>query len=163
MVEQGRHYLPWPMKIDPPVALVCSGLWMLAGCTSVDLASLKQEVASQQPVTSATAPAAEAPATVLQQSQAPQRTGKEATQRKPRRAPPVLLEQPPVKTPALPQVPVPVMPEAKPLGPQAPAAITSCDQGGCWGSGTRYQGSGAVYLDGNGRTCHRSGTWMQCF
>jgi hypothetical protein len=49
--------------------------------------------------------------------------------------------------------------------PPSPAQINSCDAGGCTDTnGTRYNGGvGNSATTGQGRSCLRSGTTMQCF
>lgn len=67
--------------------------------------------------------------------------------------------QPPAIAP--PSVVPPTVPRA---GPSPPAAVNSCDAGGCTDTGgNRYGGgTGNVYLDRQGRTCLRNGNWLQC-
>lgn len=54
---------------------------------------------------------------------------------------------------------------ANPAPPASPPVTTSCDAGGCWDTNAnRYSGgTGNVYLDRAGKTCHRVGVTMQCF
>jgi hypothetical protein len=80
-------------------------------------------------------------------------------------SPPVSIERPATPSPA--PARQPVAPAAQPgiaQAPPGPAAVNTCDAGGCWGAGgTRYQGgTGDVYLDRGGRPCLRTGAWMQC-
>lgn len=80
----------------------------------------------------------------------------------PRRAVPMTAERPsPPATPA--SAPRIVPPTVVAPVPQRPVPITSCDPGGCWGNGNRYNGAGGTYLDRSGRVCQGNGTWMQCF
>lgn len=48
--------------------------------------------------------------------------------------------------------------------PKAPSVITSCDDGGCWGSdGTRYNGgTGGTYFRSDGKVCQKVGVEFQC-
>lgn len=76
-------------------------------------------------------------------------------------APPASLSQSrPGSPPVVPPVSVPAPRAATP----PPAPITGCDAGGCTDAGgNRYGGgTGNVYLDRQGRTCLRSGNWLQC-
>ncbi|RZI44065.1 hypothetical protein EGT07_01160 [Herbaspirillum sp. HC18] len=59
-------------------------------------------------------------------------------------------------------VPPPVTAPQSPA-PKVPVPVTSCDAGGCWAGGNRYNGTGGTYLDKGGRLCQGNGTWMQCF
>lgn len=77
-----------------------------------------------------------------------------------------LLSTPPA--PGIPQSGQPIAPGpaiAAPLAPSAPAALNTCDAGGCWGmGGGRYDaGAGSTYLTPAGRPCQRNGAFMQCF
>lgn len=57
-----------------------------------------------------------------------------------------------------------IVPPPQSAVPSSPVPITSCDPGGCWSGGTRYEGgAGNTYLDKNGRMCQGNGTWMQCY
>lgn len=70
-----------------------------------------------------------------------------------------VIPQPPQPKPG----PV-IVPPPESAVPSPPVPITSCDPGGCWSGGTRYEGgAGNTYLDGNGRMCQGNGTWMQCY
>ena len=80
-----------------------------------------------------------------------------------RHAVPLLTERPvtPVAPAPTPRIVPPTM--TAPVSP-APVPVTSCDPGGCWGSGNRYNGgAGGTYLDRSGRMCQGNGTWMQCY
>ncbi len=67
-------------------------------------------------------------------------------------------------TSSVPRPNPPVVTLPQPVAPSAPAPVTSCDAGGCWSGGSRYNGgAGGTYLDKNGRLCQGNGTWMQCF
>jgi len=78
---------------------------------------------------------------------------------------------PPVTVDLVPSPPLPRSSQSPSSAPssmnsavRAPAAVNSCDAGGCWDAGgNRYHGGiGDTYLDSRGRQCRRSGTWMQC-
>jgi hypothetical protein len=70
------------------------------------------------------------------------------------------MSEPPVPAPS-PAPPVLAVPQ--PVGPPSPAPITSCDAGGCWSGGERYQGSGGTYVAPGGGACRSNGAFMQCF
>jgi hypothetical protein len=83
----------------------------------------------------------------------------------PRRAVPALPERMPAppRPPPSSVPPVAIPPAAAPA-PPGPVPLTTCDAGGCWSGGARYNGgTGDTYLDRNGRMCQRNGTWMQCY
>jgi len=67
-------------------------------------------------------------------------------------------------SPPRPATPAPTVsiPRQAPV-PQGPFPVTSCDAGGCWSNGNRYDGAGGTYLDRSGKLCQGNGTWMQCF
>ncbi|HJU70747.1 MAG TPA: hypothetical protein VJ603_02770 [Paucimonas sp.] len=143
------------------VALSCC-LLVLGGCSSVDLASRRQQI-MQRHVVPPGQPAAPAPAMPSASSPAPTPLETRNMPHPPRRAPPVLVERPPVAPAAIPRVPAPVIRAPQPVGPVPPAPITSCDAGGCWSGNERYNSGGGAYLDKNGRLCQPTGTSMQCF
>jgi len=72
----------------------------------------------------------------------------------------VRMPDPPAPPPS-PAPPVIAVPQ--PVGPPSPAPVTSCDAGGCWSGGERYQGSGGNYVTPGGKTCRSNGAFMQCF
>lgn len=151
-----------PMKPVLSVALSCC-LLVLGGCSSVDLASRRQQIMQRHvvPPGQPAAPAPAMPSSVASPAPTPPETRK--IPHPPRRAPPVLVERPPVAPAAIPRVPAPVIRVPQPVGPVPPAPITSCDAGGCWSGNERYNSGGGAYLDKNGRLCHPTGTSMQCF
>jgi hypothetical protein len=117
-------------------------LFALVACTSVELAENKPHELPAQPV--APAPQVEPPA-----------SGRIAPPMNTNRMPPAVTTAP-VSPPAA-HVP-------QPIAPQAPRPISSCDPGGCWIGGERYNGgAGGTYLDKSGRLCQGNGNWMQCF
>jgi hypothetical protein len=95
----------------------------------------------------------------LQEGKSDARQQKQAA---PRRAVPMVIERPPAATPPAPSTTSPSIPQT--AVPPGPSPVTSCDAGGCWSGGQRYQGgAGGTYLDRSGRLCQSNGTWMQCF
>ncbi|HYD59089.1 MAG TPA: hypothetical protein VEC35_01955 [Noviherbaspirillum sp.] len=80
----------------------------------------------------------------------------------PRRAMPMVIERPSPAAPSAPRTTAPSIPQT--TVPPGPSPVTSCDAGGCWSGGQRYQGgAGGTYLDRSGRLCQSNGTWMQCY
>jgi hypothetical protein len=75
---------------------------------------------------------------------------------------PVIVVPPPVLDPPAPARPVAVIPAPPPLQIPRPAAITSCDPGGCWDSnGQRLNQLGPVLVGPHG-ACTVQGSVVQC-
>lgn len=119
------------------VPLFLSGIVLLSACTSADVTLRKP----QPPSVAGDAPSPPSPAA---------------------RPFPATGQRQPVPTIRQPDI-VRARP-IEPVVPQAPVPITTCDPGGCWGGGIRYEGgAGNTYLDRNGRLCQGNGAWVQCF
>jgi hypothetical protein len=117
-----------------PIGISLLFLFLHAGCTSADVGDRKLREAE----------AAKAGLAVPRRA-VPMMTGRQSQPATPAPSPRIVP----------PTVVAPV--------PPAPAPITSCDPGGCWSGGNRYNGAGGTYLDRSGRVCQSIGTWMQCF
>lgn len=119
------------------VPLFLSGIALLSACTSADV--------------------------TLRKPQPPSVAGEVAAPPTPAaRSFPVTGQRQPVPPAQQPEI-VRARP-VEPVAPQAPVPVTTCDSGGCWGNGTRFEGgAGNTYLDRNGRPCQGNGTWVQCF
>ncbi|MFC7515311.1 hypothetical protein ACFQUU_09860 [Herbaspirillum sp. GCM10030257] len=147
-----------------PLCFLATAL-MLTACSSVDpkLLSIQNKPVPREPTTTPAASAAPDAA------KAPAATGSSSTPTRPadprsaRRVVPatiVRMPEPPVPAPS-PAPPILAVPQA--VGPPPPAPVTSCDSGGCWSGGERYQGSGGTYVAPGGQTCRSNGAFMQCF
>jgi hypothetical protein len=77
----------------------------------------------------------------------------------------------PVPAPSMPlalpsAAPTPPLPlQSAPVTQAPPAVVSSCNLGLCFDTGGNLYsggGSGRFYLNNSGRTCTRTGMWMQC-
>ncbi|WP_136414123.1 MULTISPECIES: hypothetical protein [Oxalobacteraceae] len=112
---------------------------LLAGCTSVQIH----------------------PHTPRDVASFPDRPAEPTVPRPPLTRMPAHVPLPQVSTP---RIPPPAMPGNAPVAPGAPVPVITCDPGGCWSDGRRYEGgTGGTFLDKNGRPCQSNGNWIQCF